>query len=209
MNGDSTSRTLETVDIHALLREYEAAVENREADERNQGTRGRVNRAAADLVTAVEGLRQSERYAWKNTREIDAERMRLLDQIEALKLARLGDCQHWEEKQRVANETISRLLSGKPEFPDETPARRSLQQQVMSFISAGVNTGLWNRDIAYDLVRQMLNARWNEASPRGKPCTCDNALGSSCACRVDAGERLGDLWYCRKRAESAEKAKAE
>ncbi len=41
-----------------------------------------------------------------------------------------------------------------------------------------------------------------EATPRGKPCTCDNCLGSSTSCRVDAGERLGDLWYCRKRAEN-------
>lgn len=39
--------------------------------------------------------------------------------------------------------------------------------------------------------------------PRGKPCTCDNCLGSSCPCRVDAGERLGDLWYCRKQADAA------
>lgn len=36
--------------------------------------------------------------------------------------------------------------------------------------------------------------------PRGKPCTCDNCLGSSCACRVDSGEQLGELWYCQKRA---------
>lgn len=41
------------------------------------------------------------------------------------------------------------------------------------------------------------------SAPRGKPCTCDNCLGSSTSCRVDAGERLGDLWYCRKRAEKA------
>jgi len=39
-------------------------------------------------------------------------------------------------------------------------------------------------------------------APRGKPCTCDNCLGSSCACRVDAGEKIGELWYCWKRAES-------
>lgn len=38
--------------------------------------------------------------------------------------------------------------------------------------------------------------------PRGKPCTCDNCLGSSCACYVDTGGQLGELWYCRKRAES-------
>jgi hypothetical protein len=37
------------------------------------------------------------------------------------------------------------------------------------------------------------------AKPRGKCCTCDNCLGSSTSCRVDAGERLGDLWYCEKR----------
>lgn len=41
---------------------------------------------------------------------------------------------------------------------------------------------------------------------RGKPCTCDNCLGSSVPCRVDAGERLGELWYCRKAAESSVKA---
>jgi hypothetical protein len=40
------------------------------------------------------------------------------------------------------------------------------------------------------------------STPRGKPCTCDNCLGSSCACRVEAGERLGDLWYCRKQYEN-------
>lgn len=40
-------------------------------------------------------------------------------------------------------------------------------------------------------------------APRGKPCTCDNCLGSSTSCRVEAGERLGDLWYCRKSAEAA------
>jgi hypothetical protein len=38
--------------------------------------------------------------------------------------------------------------------------------------------------------------------PRGKPCTCDNCLGSSCACRIEAGERLGELWYCRKQHEN-------
>jgi hypothetical protein len=38
--------------------------------------------------------------------------------------------------------------------------------------------------------------------PRGKPCTCDNCLGSSVSCRVEAGQRLGELWYCRKAAES-------
>lgn len=51
-----------------------------------------------------------------------------------------------------------------------TSKERNLQQQVMSFISAGVNTGLWNRDIAYDLVRQMLDANWQspvETSPPG------------------------------------------
>lgn len=36
--------------------------------------------------------------------------------------------------------------------------------------------------------------------PRGKPCTCDNCLGSSTSCRVEAGERLGELWYCQKAA---------
>lgn len=41
---------------------------------------------------------------------------------------------------------------------------------------------------------------------RGKPCTCDNCLGSSVPCRVEAGERLGELWYCRKAAESPLKA---
>jgi hypothetical protein len=35
-------------------------------------------------------------------------------------------------------------------------------------------------------------------TPYGKPCTCDNALGSSRPCGVDAGERLGELWFCEK-----------
>lgn len=37
-----------------------------------------------------------------------------------------------------------------------------------------------------------------EPAVKGKPCTCDNCLGSSVPCRVEAGERLGELWYCRK-----------
>lgn len=35
-------------------------------------------------------------------------------------------------------------------------------------------------------------------TPYGKPCTCDNSLGSSCACRAESGARLGDLWFCDK-----------
>lgn len=45
--------------------------------------------------------------------------------------------------------------------------------------------------------------------PYGKPCTCDNCLGSSCPCRVDAGGVLGALWYCRKRAEADARANLE
>jgi hypothetical protein len=41
-------------------------------------------------------------------------------------------------------------------------------------------------------------------APRGKPCTCDNCLGSSTTCRVEAGEKLGELWYCRKAAERSQ-----
>lgn len=39
-------------------------------------------------------------------------------------------------------------------------------------------------------------------TPYGKTCTCDNCLGSSRPCSIDAGERLGELWYCRKLADS-------
>lgn len=75
---------METVDIPALLREYESAVENREEDDRNQGTRGRANKAAAALVAAVEELRKSERYAWKNTHNLDGERMRFRAALEEI-----------------------------------------------------------------------------------------------------------------------------
>lgn len=44
--------------------------------------------------------------------------------------------------------------------------------------------------------------------PYGKPCTCDNALGGSCLCYVEAGGKLGQLWYCRKAAEAAERLTA-
>lgn len=42
----------------------------------------------------------------------------------------------------------------------------------------------------------------NSAAPRNKPCTRDNCLGSSTSCRVEADERLGELWHRRKRTHS-------
>lgn len=39
-----------------------------------------------------------------------------------------------------------------------------------------------------------------KVKPRGKPCTCDNCLGSSISCHVEAGGQLGDLWYCVKQS---------
>ncbi len=37
--------------------------------------------------------------------------------------------------------------------------------------------------------------------PRGKPCTCPDT--SSTACGVERGNKLGELWYCRRAAEKA------
>lgn len=46
----------------------------------------------------------------------------------------------------------------------------SLQQRAMSFLSTLVNTQRWNYAQAYDLVREMLDAKWNvpEAKPSRK-----------------------------------------
>lgn len=64
-------------------------------------------------------------------------------------------------------------------FCSQTPASKSaaltskdesLQQRAMSFLSTLVNTQRWNYAQAYDLVRQMLDAKWNvpEAKPSRK-----------------------------------------
>lgn len=104
---------METVDIPALLREYESACENRETDARNQGTWDRLNKARSALSAGVETIRKSERYAWKNTHNLDAERMKFRRALEELH-AKLGG-----KKELMRSELIEFIdLALGPESPD-------------------------------------------------------------------------------------------
>src|SRR5439155_164648 len=46
----------------------------------------------------------------------------------------------------------------------------------------------------------------NAIKPYGKPCTC---YGSTHGCSVDAGHRLGELWFCQKRWDALLKERGE
>lgn len=61
-------------------------------------------------------------------------------------------------RQKVPDET---LIHEKPPIP-LTSKTKSLQQRAMSFLSTLVNTHQWNYAQAYDLVRDMLDEKWNE-----------------------------------------------
>lgn len=59
---------------------------------------------------------------------------------------------------------------------NQSTDERSLQQEVMSFMSAAVNTRKWDYHAAHELVRKMLNANWhlNTNSLKCVSAGCEN-----------------------------------
>jgi hypothetical protein len=70
---------------------------------------------------------------------------------------------------------------------------RMLQQQAMSFLSKGVNTGQWDEHVAYDLVRQMLDANWQAPEP-GALLDCKNHNPAECPTCIAAWARVAENW---------------
>lgn len=71
----------------------------------------------------------------------------------------------------------------------------------MSFLSTGVNTGSWDRDTAYHLVRQMLDAGWHAGKaecPYGQS-DCESTRGGVCVCglpKVDPSSKPAEMCFC-------------
>jgi hypothetical protein len=100
--------------------------------------------------------------------------------------------EYWKAEHNAANDVIAEVREILGRFDSEDV--RVMARRAMERIG--------------DLESDPESPEKAEARPRGKPCTCSNSLGSSISCPVESGAQLGELWYCRKAAESHLKTSA-